>query len=301
MSLLLIFMVFISSLFHVLWNMLGKKGVPSAAFFLGTAATAVLVFLPVYTYLFPFSAVPRSLWKYLLVSGFFQTVYYIGLGRGYRSGELSYVYPLARALPVIMIPLLSLVTGTGIIYSMVNGIGMMLVFTGCFILPFERGRVRTVLKRYFSDVFLFSLLAAAGTTGYTIVDSEGMNRLLALSPHIKTKAFVSIYYLAYEMFFDFISLLIYVIVVKKERKYALEIVKRSKINTIASGIIILLAYGIILVTYTMFESVSYIAAFRQMSIPLGVIAGILILKEKQNFGKIAGSLIIFAGLVLVYV
>jgi len=301
MSVLLVIMILISSLLHVIWNMLGKKGTPSAAFFLGTSATAVLVFLPVYTVLFPFSEVPGKLWLYMIASGFFQTVYYIGLGTGYRSGELSYVYPLARALPVLLIPLISIMLRIGVIYSVVNGMGMVLVFSGCVLLPFEKGNMKRALSMYLSGGFLFAVLAAAGTTGYTLVDSTGVRQLAEFLPYSTTSALVSVFYLSYEMLFAFIFLLMYVGLVKKEKGYFLDIIRSNKFRAFVSGIILLLAYGIILVAYTMFESVSYIAAFRQMSIPLGVISGIVLLKERQNYGKIVGSLIIFTGLVLVYV
>ncbi len=301
MSGLLIIMIFISSLLHVIWNMLGKKGTPSAAFFLGTAATAVIVFLPVYTAFYPISVVPGRLWPFLIASGFFQTVYYIGLGTGYRSGELSYVYPLVRALPVLLIPLISMIFRIGVVYSVINGVGMVLVFSGCVLLPIEKGKMKRNLSKYLSGGFLYAILAAAGTTGYTLVDSTGVRQLAEFSPSIHSKAAPSIFYLSYEMLFAFVFLLLYVFLVRHEKGYFLDIMKNNKLSTFASGIIILLAYGIILVAYTMFESVSYIAAFRQMSIPLGVISGIVLLKERQNYGKIVGSLIIFTGLILVYV
>ena len=47
------------------------------------------------------------------------------------------------------------------------------------------------------------------------------------------------------------------------------------------------------------SNVSYIAAFRQVSIPLGALLGILILKEKATHAKIAGVVIISIGLVVV--
>ncbi len=45
--------------------------------------------------------------------------------------------------------------------------------------------------------------------------------------------------------------------------------------------------------------ISYVAAFRQLSIPLGAIFGMWLLKEPCFPPKIAGISIIFAGLVMV--
>jgi len=47
------------------------------------------------------------------------------------------------------------------------------------------------------------------------------------------------------------------------------------------------------------SNVSYVAAFRQLSIPLGAIFGMAFLKEPRHLPKIVGIAVIFVGLVLV--
>jgi len=47
------------------------------------------------------------------------------------------------------------------------------------------------------------------------------------------------------------------------------------------------------------SNVSYIAAFRQLSIPLGALLGILVQKEPSYAVKLASIGIIFAGLILI--
>jgi uncharacterized membrane protein len=46
-------------------------------------------------------------------------------------------------------------------------------------------------------------------------------------------------------------------------------------------------------------NVSYVAAFRQLSIPLGALFGMLLLNEPRYVPKITGVVIIFLGLTLV--
>ena len=46
-------------------------------------------------------------------------------------------------------------------------------------------------------------------------------------------------------------------------------------------------------------SVTYIQAFRQLSLPIGVLAGIFLLHERCPLPKIAGVILIVAGLLLV--
>ena len=47
------------------------------------------------------------------------------------------------------------------------------------------------------------------------------------------------------------------------------------------------------------KNISYVVAFRQLSIPLGAALGILVLKEPARAPKIAGVAVIFVGLMLV--
>ena len=47
------------------------------------------------------------------------------------------------------------------------------------------------------------------------------------------------------------------------------------------------------------DNVSYIQAFRQLSIPLGAAAGIVLLHEKITKPKLAGLILIIIGLILV--
>ena len=44
----------------------------------------------------------------LLASALFQGIYYVGLTRSYRSSDFTVVYPLARALPVLLLAVVDL-------------------------------------------------------------------------------------------------------------------------------------------------------------------------------------------------
>ena len=71
MSLIVAALILLSALLHVSWNTLGKKGIPSAAFFFTASFASVLVLFPVLLVLgFDFS-IYWKVWVYLAVSGFF--------------------------------------------------------------------------------------------------------------------------------------------------------------------------------------------------------------------------------------
>ena len=60
-----------------------------------------------------------------------------------------------------------------------------------------------------------------------------------------------------------------------------------------------LAYALVLVAMAHARDVSFIVAFRQVSILAGICMGIFILREAVNRPKIAGICLLIAGLILV--
>ncbi|MCP4627903.1 MAG: hypothetical protein GY850_30955 [bacterium] len=74
--------------------------------------------------------------------------------------------------------------------------------------------------------------------------------------------------------------------------------KSGKSAAAITGIGIYLTWGLVLVSMNYVVNVSYVAAFRQLSIPLGAIFSMTLLKEPRYLPKKAGIAAIFIGLVL---
>ena len=66
-----------------------------------------------------------------------------------------------------------------------------------------------------------------------------------------------------------------------------------------TGIGIYLTYGLVLASMNYVSNIGYVAVFRQLSIPLGAMFGIILLKESRYPPKILGIIMIFIGLVFV--
>ena len=66
-----------------------------------------------------------------------------------------------------------------------------------------------------------------------------------------------------------------------------------------TGIGIYAAYTLVLVAMAFVSNVSYVVAFRQVSIPLGAVTGVLVLRDPPYLPKLVGVVIMFAGLLLV--
>jgi len=296
MNIFVALLVFLSALLHVGWNTLGKKGTPSAAFFFTASFSAVLVLLPSLVILgFDFS-IYWKIWTYLLISGFFQSIYYTGLAGAYRTGEMSITYPLARALPVLFVPLISILIGRVEGLTILSLVGMLIVFAGCLILP-QLDMKRLSFKGYFKVYTLFAVLAAIGTTGYTLLDSRAMGIIRSITGN---SILYAVFYFTFQMIYVSVFLGVYIMINRVEQKKLVKIMKNEKLSTVAAGLMLAGAYIIILVCYPMVTHVSYVTAFRQISIPMGAFIGMFFLKEKWSAPKILGVFIIFTGLLIVY-
>jgi uncharacterized membrane protein len=91
---------------------------------------------------------------------------------------------------------------------------------------------------------------------------------------------------------------LFVILNRRERRRMPEIIQSYKGAAAITGVGIYLGWGLVLVSMNFVSNVSYVAAFRQLSIPLGAIFGIVFLKEPRYLPKIFGIAAIFIGLVL---
>src|SRR5258705_11652735 len=96
---LAITLVLAAALIHASWNYLLKKSGGGVGFVWAFAVLSSLIYAPlaigvVIVQHFQFSAEALA---YLLASAVLHTGYYLLLDRGYRHGDLSVVYPLARA------------------------------------------------------------------------------------------------------------------------------------------------------------------------------------------------------------
>jgi drug/metabolite transporter (DMT)-like permease len=91
------------------------------------------------------------------------------------------------------------------------------------------------------------------------------------------------------------------LLIKQERLQFKPLLTRPKllISAALTGLIIMSTYGLVLASMAHVANVSYVAAFRQLSIPIGAFFGITLLKEPRPTPKLLGILIISSGLILV--
>ena len=287
-----------SALMHAAWNLICKSRKPSAAFFVVSTGASITVMLPLTIYFIRIiPALPPMVKLLLLLTGLVQTVYYISLGNAYRISEISVAYPLARAVPVLLVPAATLILGLGCRLNNLVIIGMIIVCTGCMILPmtsFRRIENNGMLIRGLP----FILGAAFATTFYTIIDSEALKCFRAAG--IAGFFSCALIYIALENIAIEVFLMTYVMSIPSERRTLRGLCRAGEWKLPAvSGVICSVGYSLVLMAMMSVENVSYVAAFRQLSIPLGAVLGIFLLKERASLPKILGIVLISSGLILI--
>ncbi len=292
-----LFLITLSVFAHAGWNFFSKNR-PSLAFFWISVLASMAALAPLaahYRLLLP--SVTNGVWTLVAATGFFQAVYFSGLAGAYRHGDLSVTYPVLRALPVLGVTVLSLLLGQGAAIAPPGLLGIGLVVIGCLLLPLEEFALPR-LRDYLSPALLLALVAAAGTTGYTLVD-DAAQRLLrdefgGLSP-LEVTAF----YVVLQTYSTGVWMALAVLLQPSERRRLAALATRGAGAAALTGLVITGAYALVLASMAFVSNVSYVAAFRQLSIPLGAALGMLLLGEKPHGPKLLGLTTLVVGLVLV--
>ncbi len=301
MSGLALALVLGSAVIHASWNLLAKRaagasqGVGGAAVFTWLFATlTVLAYAPVVA-AFVFWTRPTFTTSHALLalgSSVLHVGYFVALQRGYRVGDLSVVYPLARGSGPALATLLAVVflaerpgtqaiAGTALVV-----LGVFVLSAAPLLLPFARRRGGTRPQR--SDglpggVF-YGLLTGAFIGAYTVWDGHAV-AVVGAAP----------------LLFSYASEVGRAVVLTPLALYRPKDVRAAwRANAgPALGIALLspLAYLMVLSAMT-FTPVSLVAPTREISILIGTMLGTRLLAEGQGRRRLAGAAAMLVGVVL---
>ena len=295
MSLIAFVLILASVVLHALWHFISKSRKPVPAFFLLVSGACLCTTLPfALTSGIDFHLLPGRFWLMVLGGAFCGVVCDIGLSCAYRRADVSLAYPLARALPVLMTAFLTILFGIGKNPAPMALFGMLVIMIGCVMMPMKSFS-DLHWKNYWNKALLGVFTAALGTTGYTIFDSEGVRLLYECEPIPRWHGAATYSCIRESCLAS--MLLVYVLCVPHERA---QITKDLFLHPhpYLAGVFAGIAYLLVLIAMGFVSNVSFIQAFRQMSLPVGVILGILFLKEKCLPTKLAGVVLVVAGLII---
>jgi drug/metabolite transporter (DMT)-like permease len=284
-----LFIVLISTFMHAGWNLLARQQrgrdifLPLLLFVSGLGLLPVLLAEGINDPILP------AVWLHLLVTGLFQAIYYLGLLQGYKNGDFTVVYPVARALPVLVLAIADGLSGRP--PSLWGWLGMVLISLGCLLIPLQSWR-DFAWSRYGNTMMAWVLLAASGTVGYTLVDR-------AAAELMRQGWDTAVRYAIFEFTTTF---LFYWLALKLLRYPTWQLPERTIwLRAMLAGLFMFSAYALVLWAYQLVTHVSYVVALRQFSIVLGVIAGALLFHEPAPRWRITMASLIVVGVIFISV
>ncbi len=299
MSLPIFFLIILSCALHAGWNILGKTSKGSSFSF--SFATSFFIALLLAPYLFWFlktvglHAFPKHFWLLIVLTGISQTVYLIGLINAYKHADVSVIYPVARSLPVLIVGVICSLTGLAL--TGWQWLGFSLVTMGCLLIPLTTFSSLTFTD-YLRRGFLCAIVAASGTTAYTMIDKTGLDIASNAVEDLVTKSHTSIFYLGCQAWSTATAIWLFALLRGKAIQFAA--VWSIRYQAGLAGVMMAVTYGLVLLAMTMTENVSLLVALRQLSIVFGVFMGVCILKEPWYLTRGIGVCTILLGLVMAF-
>ena len=287
MTELSLLLILIAAFSHAGWNLLLKKSEDKELFVWWFSVAAAVLLAPLGIALFLLFPVTAPGYWLVLGAISLQCLYLVFLGRAYTRGDLTLVYPIARGTGPMLVPVLAVLTlGETIAWPAVAGI--ILVVAGIYAMSWW-GHFREVVANpvgfFRSSGVMYALLTGFTITVYSLLDKRGVQYV---------QPFLYMYFLVVGVS---IGLAPYIL-----RRYSLPQIRGAWSGNIwaipVAGLLSFLAYAAILTAFSL-SRVSYIVPAREISIVVGVLAGVFILKETFGRGRLVGSCLIVLGLVLI--
>ena len=282
-----IVLIFVSTFMHAGWNLLARYQRSEAIFFSRMLMVVVVVgFAPgVLSEALTHSLTPKA-WLCVTGSGCFCGLYFFGLGRAYGSSDFTTVYPVARAMPIFLVAMGDVLRG--IYPTAIGWVGMLLVISGCFLAPLY-SFCDFGVRSYFNRGSLWMLLTAMGTVGYTLLDKIA-SEAVRQGPGTAAR---------YGYFYFLMSFGAYAVLLRIFKVGGQDPDSVGWRFPFYAACLTFGAYWLILWVYQLSQYASYIVAFRQFSIVIGVILGFIIYKEQGVVVRLAGTAMITFGLVFI--
>lgn len=282
MSLYVLALVLTAAILHASWNLLAKKTKGKIPFIWLQYIACNILYLPLLLFqtIRDSSIFSQPLLWFSLCSSILHLGYFIVLQKGYRSADLSVVYPLARGSA----PLVSFIAAILFLHEQLkpgSAIGLLLIIAGVLVITgfsFKKEDNRKIMTG-----ITYGVLTGLFIALYTFNDTVAVKKY-AVSPLILTLA---------TSLFSAVLLLPFVLHKKDELK--LEI-KLHKWVIIAIALLSPAAYILVLEALK-FAPLSVVAPARETSILFGVFMGSRVFNEKDGKRRLIASVLILGGIV----
>ncbi|MEJ2667949.1 MAG: hypothetical protein P8Z81_12775 [Deinococcales bacterium] len=273
-------LVLVAAGLHATWNLLAKRARGGVEFVWLFATLTLVLYAPAVA-LYVLLAHPVLLWVQVVfaaVSSGLHIAYFVTLQRGYRAGDLSLVYPLARGSG----PALAAVLAVAVLGERPGPAGLAgagLVVVSVFVLAGGTTATRTA-----RPAVLFGLATGVFIALYTVWDGFAVGHLGAAP-------------LLYSYLSEAGRCLLLIPLAWRGRATVAAAWRSARREAVGIAVLSPLAYILVLTAMT-FTPISLVAPAREVSILLGTLMGTRLLAEGQGPRRLLAAAGMVAGVTL---
>jgi len=267
---------------HATWNALAKRAENQFAFLWSSVSLATVLLLPLGLLWLPAERDPAAGLPFVAASIGIHALYFWALGRSYRYGDFSRVYPMARGLGVALVPLIALPL-FGESLSWLGSLGIGLVVLGIVWLSRSPAATRGSTGAGVGAGTLWAVVTGLTIASYSLVDKAGVARLHPM-PYIALMGLG-------------LSAILSPIVLANRPALVTEWRLRWRTILVASAMN-LTSYLLVLFAFRL-SKVGYVVASRELSILFSAFIGSVWLGERRLGPRLAGASVVLAGVICV--
>jgi drug/metabolite transporter (DMT)-like permease len=274
-------LILTAAVIHATWNLLNKRASGHAVFTWLVAVGSAAIYTPVAVAAMYFRPAPIEFIDIGLMAGsaVLHTAYFVLLNEGYRAGDLSLVYPLARGTG----PLLSSIAAILFLGERPSALalcGAVMIVLGVMVLTGNTEKLREAGAR---KAMGFALVTGTVIAAYTLWDKQAVSRFAVAPILLDWGANLGR------------SLLLTPLAIRHWQSVLHEW-RIHRVEAIGVAVLVPLAY-ILVLTAMQFTPVSYVAPAREISILIGTFMGTRLLAEGDVRRRLVAACAMVLGVV----
>lgn len=228
-----------------------------------------------------------EIWPLVVASGVSVVLYFQFTVMCVKLGDVSVYYPIMRSSPLFVVVVGYFVLGQRYPFVLLAGIAIVLV--SAFLLQYERGGAR-VFDNWRALVLAVAAMCAHGAL--TLIDAEAMRSVRPEQLFVVMQPLVVLPVMA--------ALLV---ATRPRGRGAVEHLfagwRATPWRFMSAGILSYLSYYLLLGAFHLGGNVAAVASLRQISIPVSVLLGALVLGERRLMGRFGWSALLAFGVALI--
>jgi drug/metabolite transporter (DMT)-like permease len=280
-------LVVFASFIHATWNLLAKQAAPvGPVFVFAYNLIACAAYAPWVLYLLIQGDGIGWTWigvGFLLLSGLLHLAYSLCLQRGYQVADLSVVYPVARGTGP-MLSTLGAFLFLGEMPSAQGALGLLFVVAGIALIA-KQGNLSALRRPGGQSGVRWGTATGSLIASYTVVDAYAV-KTLGIAPVVL------------DWFSNLLRFFLLAPLVIANPRKAMDAMRGYWWIAVGVGLLSPLSYILVLAALTSGAPLSLVAPMREMSMMVGALMGMLVLRERVGPWRLAGCGVLIAGVIL---